>query len=175
MLEGNLKLFLRVRRGGPYFFGRRGSPCKRQEIDAPGAVLFEKPGRLVRGGAGGQDIIQKKKRTAGNFFGTAQFENAVNIDRAFMLAEESPVFANWDQDATAVEDDYASQDPGAVVDDLSMAADRFAQAVVAIPDDAWDRMGLRGDGASFTIESFIRYLLHDPIHHLTDVTGDRWV
>ena len=92
-----------------------------------------------------------------------------------MLDGQSPRFANWDQDATAVEDDYASQDPGAVVDDLSMAADRFAQAVVAIPDDAWDRMGLRGDGASFTIESFIRYLLHDPIHHLTDVTGDRWV
>ncbi len=92
-----------------------------------------------------------------------------------MLDEQSPRFANWDQDATAVEDDYASQDPGAVVDDLSMAADRFAQAVAAIPDDAWDRMGLRGDGASFTIESFIRYLLHDPIHHLTDVTGDRWV
>ena len=29
-----------------------------------------------------------------------------------MLSETDPQFANWDQDATAVEDDYAGQDPG---------------------------------------------------------------
>ena len=28
-----------------------------------------------------------------------------------MLSETDPLFANWDQDATAVEDDYAGQDP----------------------------------------------------------------
>ena len=34
--------------------------------------------------------------------------------------------------------------------------------------------GLRGDGAAFTVDSFTRYLIHDPVHHLTDVTGVRW-
>ena len=29
-----------------------------------------------------------------------------------MLSETDPLFPNWDQDATAVEDDYAEQDPG---------------------------------------------------------------
>ena len=28
-----------------------------------------------------------------------------------MLTEDEPRFANWDQDATAIEDDYGSQDP----------------------------------------------------------------
>jgi hypothetical protein len=34
----------------------------------------------------------------------------------------------------------------------------------------WLRPGLRGDGASFTVDSIARYMIHDPIHHLWDVT-----
>ena len=91
-----------------------------------------------------------------------------------MRDEEAPSFANWDQDATAVESDYAAQDPQVVTGQLFEAAQRFAEVVRDVPDDAWARTGLRGDGAAFTIESFVRYLLHDPVHHLTDVTGERW-
>ena len=29
------------------------------------------------------------------------------------------------------------------------------------------------DGAAFTVETFARYLTHDPVHHLYDVTGQR--
>ena len=39
-----------------------------------------------------------------------------------MLAEDVPTFANWDQDATAVERDYGSQDPAAVAAELVEAA-----------------------------------------------------
>lgn len=91
-----------------------------------------------------------------------------------MLDEDGPRFANWDQDATAVEDDYAGQDPVTVVRQVAVEADRFAACVAAVPEDSWGRAGLRGDGAAFTVESFTRYLLHDPIHHLTDVTGRTW-
>ena len=91
-----------------------------------------------------------------------------------MLAEDSPRFANWDQDATAIDDDYAGQDPALVAAQLAEEADAFATLVGSVPDDAWQRGGLRGDGAVFTVESFTRYLLHDPIHHLTDVTGRTW-
>jgi hypothetical protein len=91
-----------------------------------------------------------------------------------MLAEDAPRFANWDQDATAIEDDYGSQDVDAVVADLQVAGTAFAELVATVPDDAWERTGLRGDGALFTVDSFTRYLIHDPVHHLTDVTGVRW-
>lgn len=91
-----------------------------------------------------------------------------------MRDEDDPRFANWDQDVTAVEDDYASQDPAAVLDALEANAHEYAAAIASVREDEWSRPGRRGDGASFTIESFTRYLLHDPVHHLTDVTGARW-
>jgi len=39
----------------------------------------------------------------------------------------------------------------------------------------WRRTGNRSDGASFTVETFARYFVHDPVHHLYDVTGRRAV
>ena len=31
--------------------------------------------------------------------------------------------------------------------------------------------GSRSDGAHFSVDSFARYLIHDPVHHLHDVGG----
>lgn len=39
----------------------------------------------------------------------------------------------------------------------------------ALREDQWLRTGRRSDGASFTVESFARYFVHDPIHHVHDV------
>lgn len=86
-----------------------------------------------------------------------------------MLAEDDPTFANWDQDATAVEDDYAGQDPFQVARALESAAIAFAEAYDAVEDTQWARTGTRSDGARFTVESFGRYVLHDPMHHVWDV------
>ena len=91
-----------------------------------------------------------------------------------MLEQDAPRFANWDQDATALEEDYPSQDASVVNGELAIAASGYADVVASVPDAAWDRTGLRGDGTTFTVESFTRYLLHDVVHHLTDVTGERW-
>jgi hypothetical protein len=91
-----------------------------------------------------------------------------------MRDEDDPVFANWDQDVTAVEDDYASQDPTLVSRAIADNATVFSAFLADLPDDAWPRPGRRSDGAPFTVESFARYVLHDPIHHLTDITGQRW-
>lgn len=88
---------------------------------------------------------------------------------ALMLDEDGATFANWDQDATAIEDDYGSQDPDAVWDELARAGRALADAFDAVPDDAWQRRGTRSDGARFTIETFATYLVHDPTHHLWDV------
>lgn len=91
-----------------------------------------------------------------------------------MLTEQNPLFANWDQDTTAVADDYAGQDVQEVSSALQANAAGFAADLAAVPDESWSRPGRRSDDKAFTVESFARYVLHDPIHHLTDVSGQRW-
>jgi len=88
---------------------------------------------------------------------------------AKMLAEDDPTFANWDQDATAVDDAYVAQDPARVAVELDEAAAAFADHYDAVEGVQWSRPGIRSDGARFTVESFARYVIHDPIHHLFDV------
>lgn len=89
-----------------------------------------------------------------------------------MLGEDDPTFDNWDQDKTAIDDSYAEQDPATVSRELLEAGEAMASGLDAVPDDAWDRQGRRSDGATFTIESFARYLLHDVVHHGWDVNRD---
>jgi hypothetical protein len=86
-----------------------------------------------------------------------------------MLEEADPLFANWDQDETAVIDRYWEQDPVVVSRALLERADRIARRFAAVTDAQWSRTGRRSDGAGFTVDSFARYFLHDPVHHLHDV------
>ena len=86
-----------------------------------------------------------------------------------MLTQDDPAYPNWDQDATAVSDRYEEQDPATVAEELHSAAEALAERFDRVPDDSWGRTGRRSDGASFTIESFARYLIHDPVHHIVDV------
>ncbi|AOW94759.1 methyltransferase type 12 [Rhodococcus sp. WMMA185] len=87
-----------------------------------------------------------------------------------MLDESDPEFPNWDQDETAVTERYSEQDPRAVGAGLLVAAGAVADAFEAVPPDMRDRTGRRSDGASFTVESLAKYFIHDPIHHLADVS-----
>ena len=91
-----------------------------------------------------------------------------------MLAEDDPVFANWDQDATALESDYGSTDPAALAPALASSARAYERALATVRDEEWSRPGRRSNGSVFTVDSFTRYVLHDLAHHLTDVTGARW-
>ena len=86
-----------------------------------------------------------------------------------MLTEDDPAFANWDQDATALEDDYGSQDPQVVARQLRAEARTLAAAWDAVPADAWERTGRRSDGATFTVHRLGQYLDHDLVHHAHDV------
>ncbi|MBK6888274.1 MAG: DinB family protein [Tetrasphaera sp.] len=86
-----------------------------------------------------------------------------------ILDEDDPVFTNWDQDATAVEDRYWAQDPTVVAAELATASATLAATYAAVPPDAWERPGRRSDGSAFTTASLGRYLLHDLVHHLADV------
>ena len=88
-----------------------------------------------------------------------------------MLEQDDPLYPNWDQDATAVEERYNEQDPAVVARELVEAGDVFADDLAAVPEDAWRRTGRRSDGAHFTIASLSKYFIHDPVHHLWDVQG----
>ncbi len=92
---------------------------------------------------------------------------------ALMLDREDPLFPNWDQDETAVAERYGEQRPSVVAGELAEAAEALAVAFEGVAGERWQRTGSRSDGARFTVESFARYLIHDPVHHLFDVTGAR--
>ncbi len=86
-----------------------------------------------------------------------------------MLTQDDPTYPNWDQDETALRDRYSEQDPAVVGEELVAAASQFANALDAVHDEQWRRTGRRSDGATFTVESFSKYFLHDSMHHLWDV------
>jgi len=86
-----------------------------------------------------------------------------------MLSEQDPVFANWDQDATARERNYGSQDPARVGVELANAAAELAGRFDGVHAGQWERPGTRSNGSRFTVESIGRYMAHDILHHLWDV------
>jgi hypothetical protein len=90
-----------------------------------------------------------------------------------MLTKDGPNYPNWDQDETAVQSRYGEQDPWQVSKELLAAAESLADAFDRVQPGQWRRTGFRSDGAAFTVATFARYLVHDPIHHLHDVLAVR--
>jgi len=88
-----------------------------------------------------------------------------------MLTQDNPRYSNWNQDETAVSSRYAEQDPTQVAADLSAAAQTIAARFETVSGPQWERTGTRSDGAVFTVDTFARYLLHDVLHHVHDVTA----
>jgi hypothetical protein len=86
-----------------------------------------------------------------------------------MLTLDDPTFPNWDQDVAAVDEAYNAQDPVVVAGAIESGGAALADAFDRVPANAWGRRGARSDGARFTIDTFGRYMVHDPIHHVWDV------
>ncbi len=86
-----------------------------------------------------------------------------------MLKKKNPQFANWDQDLVAIDENYRDQDANKVAYGLAVNAGKVADIYDRLRDDEWNRTGQRSDGATFTVESIGRYLLHDVEHHVVDV------
>ena len=89
-----------------------------------------------------------------------------------MLETEDPAFENWDQDATAIEDQYETQNPETVARELIDAGLSLATRFESVNQNQWIRRGFRSDGSVFTVSSIAKYLMHDPVHHLWDVGAD---
>ena len=156
-------------------------PCPECGFDAASLALGDVP-RLVRvnAAAWGQVLERPDVRERPAPATWSPLEYACHVrdvfelfDRrlALMLDEDDPLFANWDQDETAVADRYWEQDPVAVAARLGTAGEQIASSFAAVGPDQWARRGRRSDGAVFTVESLARYFLHDPVHHLHDVGG----
>jgi hypothetical protein len=90
-----------------------------------------------------------------------------------MLAQDDPLFDNWDQDEAAVAGAYGGQHPEAVSGELAVAAAEVVELYGSVRGDQWDRPGTRSNGSVFTVGSIARYHLHDVEHHLFDVSGRR--
>jgi hypothetical protein len=86
-----------------------------------------------------------------------------------MLEEDDPMFANWNPNETAEADRYDLQDPASVAAELTEAANRLADRFESLSSEQLERPGRRSDGAEFSVLSFARYEVHDPMHHLWDV------
>ena len=88
-----------------------------------------------------------------------------------MLGQDDPAFANWDQDVTAIEDDYASQRPADVAPQLVAAGETMADVLDTVRPGDLGRTGRRSNGSAFTVETLAQYFWHDVAHHLHDVRG----
>ena len=95
------------------------------------------------------------------------FDQRLNL----MLDSDDARFADWDQDRTAVEKDYANADPALVSAELAAEGKQAAESFAAVRESEWDRKGLRSNGSEFTVLTLSRYFLHDLVHHLHDVNG----
>jgi SAM-dependent methyltransferase len=84
-------------------------------------------------------------------------------------AGEEPSFPDWDQDAAAATGRYDLALPEDVAPGLARRAAAVADAYDAVPVTAYDRVGHRSNGSTFTVLGLARYHLHDVVHHLWDV------
>ena len=154
-------------------------PCPECDFDAS-ACDRERIGAMVRANAGTWVTVLTRpdvaRRPAPDVWSALEYAAHVrDVFRRFdrrlelMLTEDDPQFENWDQDATALAARYGEQDPAVVTGELQLAAETIAARLDAVSGTEWARTGTRSDGSHFTVDSFARYFVHDPVHHLHDV------
>lgn len=80
-------------------------------------------------------------------------------------------FANWDQDAAAIEGEYWRSGPEQVRPGVERAFEAAALAFDRPRREQWHWRGIRSNGSEFTAETLGKYFVHDLLHHLWDVGG----
>ena len=154
-------------------------PCAECGFDARTVALADVPDLIRANAAGWTDVLTRDDvsvRPSPTVWSPLEYACHVrDVFRLYdqrlhrMLGEDDPLFANWDQDETAVAERYWAHDPAVVAGELDDAAAAVAASFAAVSGAQWHRPGRRSDGAAFTVATFARYFVHDPIHHLHDV------
>jgi hypothetical protein len=159
-------------------------PCPECGFDTQGFAVEAVPEMIVASAAAWQRVLTgpgdaRTRPVPGKWSAVEYGCHVRDVFRLYdqrlelMLSQDDPLFPNWDQDATAVAERYQDQDPAEVAAALSEAGQAIAGRFAGVTGGQWQRTGRRSDGASFTVETFARYFIHDPVHHLYDVTGQR--
>ena len=156
--------------------------CPECGFDASTSATADVP-RLIRENASRwQDVLRQNARTLTarpNDHTWSPLEYACHVRDVYRLYDwriqrmqhdDGVRFPNWNQDDTATTDRYNEQQPANVAEQLATAGHALATRLEGIADPEWQRRGYRSDGAAFTIDTIVRYMIHDPIHHLHDVT-----
>lgn len=157
-------------------------PCDECGYDA-GTIDLPDVGRAVRDNAAAWRVVlggpAARRRRHPDVWSVTEYAahvrdvHEVFAERlALVVAEtgaDEPCFANWDQDVAAVEGRYDLAQPAEVAAELAAGAALVANAYDAVPADAYERVGHRSNGSTFTTLTLARYHLHDVVHHLWDV------
>lgn len=156
-------------------------PCPQCGFDASQVLFADIPSLVVANAQAWTGVLAAasvRKRPDSSTWSPLEYACHVrDVHRVFterlalMLEQDGPRFADWDQDAAAVAGRYGEQEPQEVLAELLEAAGTAAGAFGAVPPHALGRPGLRSNGSQFTVETLARYYVHDPVHHLWDVTG----
>ncbi|HEX3622082.1 MAG TPA: DinB family protein [Acidimicrobiales bacterium] len=88
------------------------------------------------------------------------------IDRT--LAEDRPALQGSGPDELAAQRHYNEDDALAVADALAANAEHLAATVDAVPEDGWERVGMRRDEERSVLFT-ARRAVHEGSHHLLDV------
>jgi hypothetical protein len=93
-----------------------------------------------------------------------------NYDRWIgqILAQDRPTLDGAGPEELAVERRYNEDDPAAVAEALAANAERLAATVASVPEDGWDRVGVRRDEER-SVLLHARRAVHEGSHHLLDV------
>lgn len=84
------------------------------------------------------------------------------------LTEQRPVLEGPTEEEAAQRHRYNDDDPAAVAEAVAANAERLASTVESVPDDGWDRIGLRRDEERSVLFT-ARRAVHEGSHHLLDI------
>jgi hypothetical protein len=154
-------------------------PCAECGFDPAGIAAADLAGLIEENARGWPAALARTDasvRPAPNAWSPLEYACHVrDVHRLFrerltlMLEQDDPQFANWDQDATAIQSRYDEQDPAVVSTELVGAAADVASTYAGVEGAQWQRPGRRSNGSLFTVETLGVYHLHDAHHHLHDI------